>query len=469
MMKKLLSLFCFVPLAAFGQFEWGMGVGMSVNGTPSDNMFYQADKYIPNYAANGVVLKNFGPDKSWQAGVEFHLLQLANKSSKQFPWDNADPYYPEHPIGNDGTKFVFSQYTFSATAIANKKFAVGNGHMYLGIAVGYASARNFKGTGSPVVSYLAPDGGKGPVYGAQIGYTFKSSTNTSFNIELAPRYYSFSFDAEAPHVQSTGPEKTTLKFNAIAYPITLGFRYTIPDKHAPYTHQNIERNSNYSQIEYGIGGGMSQNGTPDGNVYYLGDEMIANYAANALVAVNYRDAKWQVGLEAHVLELASTSTKTYTGDSYYETVGGDGKKIVYSKITTALCAIGNKKFYAGRNELYLGLAVGLGIARNSPNYAKDEGYVAPDGGRGMVFGGQVGYTYNITNSFGLNVEFAPRYFCMAYDGMAPYFVKPHNNLYYNVWAYPVTFGFRIKINNQSSDDVPRFDSYKFQSKRENWR
>lgn len=450
MIKKLLPLCLLLPGVAYSQYEWGAGVGVSVNGTPSDNMFYQADKYIPNYAANLVVLNNFGEDKSWQVGVDLHMLQLANKSSKQYPWAKEALYHTTPLIGNDGTKFVFSQFTASASVIANKKFPVGNGNMYIGISLGYAAARNFAGTGSPVISYLAPDGGKGAVYGAQIGYTLKSSTNTSFNIELAPRYYSFNFDAQAPHPGDN--TKELLKFNAIAYPITIGFRYKFPDRHTITSgRQSVERFSNYNQIELGIGGGISENGTPQGNMYYLGDQMIPNYATMLMIAENLGDNKWQVGLQGHVLELASTSSKTYIGDSYYATVGGDGKKIVYSKLATAVCAIGNRKFYYGRNEIYLGLAVGFGIARNAASYASDEGYVAPDGGRGMVFGGQLGYTLNFTKTFGLNLEVAPRYFCLAYDAMAPYYVKPHNNLYYNIWAYPVTIGFRFKINNNSKE------------------
>jgi hypothetical protein len=180
--------------------------------------------------------------------------------------------------------------------------------------------------------------------------------------------------------------------------------------------------------------------------------------------------KWQVGLQAHVLSLANTSSTVYVGDEANATVGGDDKRIVYSQITTVICAIGNRKLRLNaNNEFYIGAAVGFGIARNNGKYTPKDSYVAPDGGRGMVFGGQIGYTLNITPSFALNLEAAPRYMCLAYDAMAPYYVKPHDNLYYNVWAYPVTIGFRIKLNRGDNNEVPSFDIDKYQRRRENWK
>jgi hypothetical protein len=470
MIKTLLSLFCLLLLISYGQWEYAIGAGMSVNSTPSDNMYYQADKYIPNYAVSGSLVDNIGKDKSWQVGIQLHCLQLANKSSKPFASDNlsAYAYNTNATVGNDGTKFVFGQYTVSATLIANKKIPVSQkAEMYIGIAAGYSSIRNCRGTGSPVVAYLAPDGGQGPVYGGQIGFIAKSNNNTSFYMELAPRFYSVTFSGtQAPFTQTPHPD---LKFNTIAYPITLGYRYTFPDNHGKgLSKQHMERFVSFDQLEIGLGGGISENGTPQGNAYYLGDQMIPNYAVSVVVANNFGAAGvWQAGLEAHVLELASTSSISYTGEDR-PTVGGDSKKIVYSKITTDICAIGNRKFKISHNEFYVGVAVGLGIARNNNHYTPDESYVAPDGGRGMVFGAQAGYTLNITQNFGLNIEVAPRYYCLAYDAEAPYFIKPHNNLYYNVWAYPVTFGFRIKLNRPSDDDVPVFDIDRYQRKRENW-
>jgi hypothetical protein len=221
-----------------------------------------------------------------------------------------------------------------------------------------------------------------------------------------------------------------------------------------------------AQWEFGLGAGISMNDVPSDIMYYKGDQQIPNYAFNTLLYYNLNYG-FQTGLEVHVSELASVSSQTYPG-VYTKEVGGDGKKFVYSKVTTGMCGVLNKNFIMGKSELYLGVAFGFGIARTSHTYAPDESYIAPDGGRGPIYGAQAGITINFSRMYAMNLEVAPRFYDFIYDAEAAY-VKPTDYLHYTISAYTVTIGFRVRFPPPPDpDEVPRFDMDKYRRQRANW-
>ncbi len=203
------------------------------------------------------------------------------------------------------------------------------------------------------------------------------------------------------------------------------------------------------KVEFGIGGGISGNTQPSGNMYYEGDASAVNYAIGGWVLYNSWSG-WQLGMNIHELALASTSQTVYTDDKRPTiTYGGDDKKFVYSSNTTSICGVVNKKLLAGKSDLYLGVALGWALAKNDQfNRKTDESYKAPDNGNGLVLGGQFGYNYNFSPLFALNFEFSPRYYDLHYQVTAPH-MNTTSNLNYQIWAYPFTVGFRFRI--QSAD------------------
>jgi hypothetical protein len=205
-----------------------------------------------------------------------------------------------------------------------------------------------------------------------------------------------------------------------------------------------------------LGGGISTNTSPGGNMEYKADQSLLNYAAT-LKLIYTNKANWQFGFDGHLLELSSKSSKKYGG--YYNdelhilSVGGDDKKLVYAKYAPAFCFSVNKKFvFENKSDVYAGIAVGYGFARNnSEHFNANEGYKGPDGGRGFVYGVQLGYTKDFSEKLGFNFEAALRYYDFKFTAEAPQ--RPmFERLHYNVIAFPITIGLRYYISrvDQSS-------------------
>ncbi len=214
------------------------------------------------------------------------------------------------------------------------------------------------------------------------------------------------------------------------------------------------------KFEYGFGGGISGNSQPTGNMYYVGDKSALNYAGGLWALYNSWSG-WQLGLNIHELELASTSSTVYT-DAKYPTItyGGDDKKFVYGAYTTSIVGFANKKLIQGSSDLYMGFAMGWALAKNDPNNrTANESYKAPDNGNGLVLGMQFGYTINFNPLFGLNLEVAPRYYDLHYSVTAPH-VNTYSNLNYQIWAFPFTLGFRFRLESADRGN-PLYDYEKY--------
>lgn len=214
-------------------------------------------------------------------------------------------------------------------------------------------------------------------------------------------------------------------------------------------------------LEFGVGGGFSTNTVPDGNMVYKQDQSLMNYAGTMKLlytTFNY----WQFGIDAHVMEIAGKSSKVYQG-VLTDSVGGDNRKIVYAKYGVTVCGVVNKAFHfynkqtnkKSKSYLYLGAAVGYGSGRNDHmEYDASETYNAPDGGRGLVLGGQAGYVGNLSEKLGFNLDVAVRRMDLKYDAGAPQ-VFPLEDLHYSVVTVPVTFGIRYFFFRTDRDLVPR--------------
>jgi len=198
------------------------------------------------------------------------------------------------------------------------------------------------------------------------------------------------------------------------------------------------------RFEIGVSGGLSVNSKPTNNMYYQGDIVTYNYASQLTILSN-NSRKWQTGLDIHVLELSRGSNyRYYYNDNF---IGGDGKRFLYSRITTSFCAVATRKIYispVSKSYFYVGVAGGLVIARNNSQIASaDASYKAPVGGKGVEVGAQLGFSYSVSSRFSLYSEFAPRYFDLDYDAAAP---KEHlYNLHYRIVTYPLVIGFRYKF------------------------
>lgn len=217
--------------------------------------------------------------------------------------------------------------------------------------------------------------------------------------------------------------------------------------------------ANAQSLEIGVGGGFSTNTAPSDNMVYKSDQSLINYALN-LKVIHTTYSNWQIGFDAHVLELSGKTTKRFEGmpNPYLGYVGGDNKKLVYAKYAVSGCLVGNKAFMFNNNRsyIYLGVAAGYASARNeSHNYKPNEGYKAADGGRGPVIGGQVGYVASLSERVGLNLDVAVRNYHFSYDAGAPQVFNPPTDIKYSITAFPITVGIRYFISRGDANAVPR--------------
>lgn len=193
------------------------------------------------------------------------------------------------------------------------------------------------------------------------------------------------------------------------------------------------------QLEIGTAGGASVNTKPTDNMYYKAGKLSPNYAASAIAMYNINSI-FQVGVQFGISELSARSSDQY----YYlgKTIGGDNKRFVYGKMTTALCVVGNAKLHLSKSYVYGGIAFGYGATRHdSKKLNANEAYRAANGGDGWVAGAQVGYVLGLSSRWALNAEIAARYYKLYYDAAA----TTGAQLRYGIVAFPVTVGIRYRI------------------------
>jgi hypothetical protein len=207
-------------------------------------------------------------------------------------------------------------------------------------------------------------------------------------------------------------------------------------------------------FELGIGGGFSTNTSPSGNMKYQTDQSVINYAGT--IKLLYTSASnFQIGLDGSLVELSGKSSKKYKHYVLPDSIGGDGKKLVYAKYAPAICLVGNKLLVINKSSIYIGLAFGYGFARNQTDITKaNESYKGADGGHGIVLGGQIGYVGRISDKLGLNIEVAVRSYNLKFDAPAPY-VTPKEDLHYGIVSIPITFGIRYYFFRFEPNAVPR--------------
>lgn len=210
---------------------------------------------------------------------------------------------------------------------------------------------------------------------------------------------------------------------------------------------------NAQKVSLAVGAGGCFNGQPNGNLMYKGDQTLLNYALRAAL-IYTTQTNWQYGIVGHMHEMSSKSTKKYPGfpnrHLVVDSVGGDGKKLLYSKYTVAATAVLNKNFNVGpTTSIYLGAAIGWGYARNnSLNYKENESYVAADGGNGLTYGGQLGINTRLAPKVNFFLDCSFRYYNLDYDAGAPN-VFPPEDLKYSILAVPITIGLNFDLHEVS--------------------
>lgn len=195
-------------------------------------------------------------------------------------------------------------------------------------------------------------------------------------------------------------------------------------------------------IEICPGAGISVNSNPGSNMSYKGDQLTLNYSALLSGMFNIHRSM-SAGIELRALQLSRNHDGVYA--TYLGTTIGGGKRFVYSKAALSACAIFNGKYNTYRGYIYGGGAAGYAVSNHdSRKLNTNESYRAPAGGSGLVLGVQAGYTHGLNAVLGLNIEGALRNYTLGYDAGAPE-VRPYTNLKYNITAYTLTVGLKIRI------------------------
>lgn len=211
-------------------------------------------------------------------------------------------------------------------------------------------------------------------------------------------------------------------------------------------------------IEIGLGGGASINSNPGENMVYKGEKATLNYSSWFGLGVNVHRSIY-VGLEARVLELSRISETTTYPTYLKTTIGGDSRRFVYSKSLVSAFGVVNGKYTLTRGYLYGGGAFGYGVSTHDSKVynSNKESYRAPDGGKGIAWGLQAGYTHGISLASAVYVDIAMRNFRLVYDAGAPE-VRPYTNLHYNITAYTITAGLKLRImpRYKAQNDIPAF-------------
>lgn len=208
-------------------------------------------------------------------------------------------------------------------------------------------------------------------------------------------------------------------------------------------------NAQAQKMTLGGGVGGAVNGSPSDNMVYKIDQTLLNYAISSKLAYT-TVTNWQYGFTGHMHELSGKSSKKYKGfpnrHLLVDSVGGDGKKLVYSKNTIAVCAFINKDFKLNKKtSIYLGVAAGWGFARNnSLYYEENEDYNGADGGDGLCYGGQLGINSYLNDYAAFFFDVSFRYYNFEFDAGAPT-IRPPEKLAYSIWALPITVGLNFDL------------------------
>ncbi len=203
------------------------------------------------------------------------------------------------------------------------------------------------------------------------------------------------------------------------------------------------------RLVLGLGAGGAVNGQPSGNLVYKGDQTLLNYAGRLNFTYTNK-SNFQFGFVGHMHEMSTKSDSTYPGfpnrHLRIDSVGGDGKKLVYSKYTVAACAVLNYNVKLGsQTSFYIGGAIGWGFARNnSLYYAENETYNNADGGDGICYGGQLGFDQKLGNKVSFFFDASFRYYNFEFDAGAPT-IRPPERLEYSIWAMPITVGLNFTL------------------------
>jgi hypothetical protein len=80
---------------------------------------------------------------------------------------------------------------------------------------------------------------------------------------------------------------------------------------------------------------------------------------------------------------------------------------------------------------------------------------------------QAGYNYNFNPLFALNIDLAARYYDLHYNVTAPH-MNTTSNLNYQIWAFPVTIGFRFRIQS-AEHHAPVFDYERYRRHHQRYR
>jgi len=196
-----------------------------------------------------------------------------------------------------------------------------------------------------------------------------------------------------------------------------------------------------AQTELGIGGGISANTAPTGNMPYKSNNPAPNYAGMASVIFNL-STNWQLGLQVRAEGLSGRSSHTYT-DPHGNEIGDDGKRFVYAAPLLSGDIVLNRRVGFGKGYFYYGIAAGGAGSVNNHSISNSVSYRAPDGGVGYEAGLQIGYTLGVTSSLGVNMELAARYINLSYTAHAPA-SSTDALLHYGIVAFPLTIGIRYR-------------------------
>lgn len=219
-----------------------------------------------------------------------------------------------------------------------------------------------------------------------------------------------------------------------------------------------------TSLAAGVGGAF--NGSPSDNMVYKSEQSLLNYALQAKVT-RTTITNWQYGIGGHMHELSGKTSKKYPGfpnrHLRIDSIGGDGKKLVYAKQAVSATFFINKSFQLSKTtSIYLGGTIGYGFARNnSLYYAENESYKGADGGRGICYGGQLGINAYMSEYVSFYFELAPRYYNYKFDKEveAP-LVRPYERLEYSIFAFPITVGLSFDLHKNPSTQTNLYNRNK---------
>lgn len=213
-MKKLfLALAVSHSSLCFSQkLELGLGIGASINTTPSGNLVFKGDKSTIKPAANLQALYNIS--ERFQTGIELSVTGLSGKG--KFTYIDSSG----QELGTDVRRFIYAKTYASALAVFNVKFGDPYRYAYAGVALGYGVGRHDSKELKPNEAFRTPDGGKGLAAGVQAGVVQSLGRHISVFGSLALRYHQMNYDTPIGTCAIT--EK--LSYTVMSVPVLVGIR-----------------------------------------------------------------------------------------------------------------------------------------------------------------------------------------------------------------------------------------------------